>query len=60
MLKKFGYTNIMVLILGLLIIVTFVDFNNLEVIDYVILSLFGTTVLIHLVRIGLLLTKGRD
>lgn len=51
MLKKFGYTNIMVLIVGLLVIVTLIDFNHLEVIDYIILSLYGITVLIHLWRI---------
>lgn len=60
MIKKFGYTNVMVLALGILIIVTFVDFSNLKAIDYVILSLFGITVLIHLIRIVLLLMKGRD
>ena len=60
MLKKFGYTNVMMLIMMIVLIIAFVDFNHLTGIDYIILSLFGILVLIHFVRIGLFVIKGRD
>lgn len=51
MLKQFGYTNIALLIVGIAIILTYVDFQNPKIFDYVLLTLYGVTVLIHLARL---------
>ena len=61
MLKKFGYTNIALLVFSVLILTLYVDFNHLSTWDYVLLVLFGLIILIHIIRIIILLisVKGR-
>lgn len=51
MLKRFGYTNIALLIFGALIIGIYVDFDNLKTFDYLLMSLFGITIFIHIIRL---------
>lgn len=61
MLKKFGYTNIALLIFSVLILTLYVDFKNISAWDYVLIILFGLLILIHIIRIIILLisAKGR-
>lgn len=61
MLKKFGYTNIALLIFSVLILMIYVDFNQLSAWDYVLIILFGLIILIHIIRIIILFisTKSR-
>ncbi|WP_175414336.1 hypothetical protein [Halalkalibacterium halodurans] len=50
----------MILVLLGLCIYLAVDFNDLGVMDWIILSLAGLTVLIHLARIIMILSMKRD
>ena len=61
MLKKFGYTNIALLVFSVLILTLYVDFKNISAWDYVLIILFGLIILIHIIRIIILLisAKGR-
>jgi uncharacterized protein YhhL (DUF1145 family) len=61
MLKKFGYTNIALLVFSVLILTLYVDFKNISAWDYVLIILFGLLILIHIIRIIILLisAKGR-
>jgi len=54
MLKRFGYTNIALLVASTVIILTYVDFKNLSTFDYVLLVLYGITLLIHIIRLLIL------
>lgn len=51
MLKRIGYVNIALLIASTVIIIKYVDFQSPTTIDYVLLALYGTTVLIHFTRL---------
>lgn len=51
MLKRFGYTNIALLIASTVIVLTYVEFQNPTTFDYVLLALYGITVLIHITRL---------
>lgn len=51
MLKRIGYVNIALLIASTVIIIKYVDFQSPSTIDYVLLALYGTIVLIHFTRL---------
>lgn len=57
-LKKFGYTNIGLLVVSTVIIQIYVDFQELSVFDYVLLVLYAVIILIHLIRL-IILFKSR-
>ena len=56
--KKFGYTNIALLVVSSVIIQIYVDFQELSVFDYVLLALYAVIILIHLIRL-IILFKSR-
>ncbi len=51
MLKRIGYVNIALLIACTAIIIKYVDFQNPSTFDYVLLALYGLTVLTHIARL---------
>jgi len=51
MLKRFGYTNIALVLASTVIILTYVDFQNPSSFDYVLITLYGITILIHIIRL---------
>lgn len=53
-LKKFGYTNIALLVASTVIIRVYVDFQNPSALDYVLLVLYVVIILIHLIRLIIL------
>ncbi len=59
MLKKFGYTNLMMLLIGVAILYFYVDFGQPSKYDIIIIALFALTVLIHIFRIILLIISYR-
>lgn len=59
MLKKFGYTNIMMLLIGAAILYFYVDFGQPSKYDIIIIVLFALTILIHIIRIVLLIISYR-
>ena len=56
--KKFGYTNIALLVVSSVIIQIYVDFQELSLFDYVLLVLYAVVILIHLIRL-IILFKSR-
>ena len=56
--KKFGYTNIALLVVSSVIIQIYVDFQELSLFDYVLLVLYAVIILIHLIRL-IILFKSR-
>lgn len=59
MLKKFGYTNILMLLIGIAVLYYFVDFGQPSKYDIIIIVLFALTILIHTFRIILLIISHR-
>jgi len=59
LLKRFGYTNIALLIASTVIILAFVDFQNPSTLDYVLMALYGITILIHIIRLIMFTIKVR-
>lgn len=57
LLKRFGYTNIALVLASTVIILTYVDFQNPSTIDYVLMTLYGITILIHIIRLILFMFK---
>jgi len=57
MLKRFGYTNLMVLVIGLVIMYVYVDFENPSKLDFVMMLIFGLTILVYIVKLILLIFK---
>lgn len=55
MLKRFGYTNMALLIIGLFILGRYVDFGNPGAFDYLLITLFGITIFIHVIRLFIIL-----
>ncbi|HHY22555.1 MAG TPA: hypothetical protein GX525_11930 [Bacilli bacterium] len=55
MLKRFGYTNLMVLGIGIAVLLLYVDFQQPSKLDMVLMSLFGLTVVIHLLRLVMII-----
>ena len=53
-LKKFGYTNIALLVASTVIIQVYVDFRDPSALDYVLLVLYVVIILIHLIRLIIL------
>lgn len=51
MLKRIGYVNIALLIASTAIIIKYVDFQSPLTFDYVLLALYGLTVLTHITRL---------
>ncbi len=60
MLKRFGFTNLMVIGMGTLIMIFIVDYQQPSWLDIFIIGAFSLTILIYLVKIALLffLKKG--
>jgi len=59
MLKRFGYANIALILASTVIILTYVDFQNPSTLDYVLITLYGFTILIHIIRLILFMIKAR-
>lgn len=57
MLKRFGYTNLMVLVIGLVIMYVYVDFENPSKLDFVMMLIFGLTILVYIIKLILLIFK---
>lgn len=51
LLKRIGYVNIALLIASTAIILKYVDFQSPSTLDYVLLTLYGLTLIIHSTRI---------
>lgn len=60
MLRMFGYTNAALLIASTIIIMVYVDFQNPSTFDYVLITLYGITFLIHITRLILFILKRGD
>lgn len=56
MLKKIGYTNIVLFVASSVIILAYVDFQNPSGFDYGLMVLYGITILIHILRIVLFIS----
>lgn len=60
LLKKIGYTNVVLFIASTIIVLAYVDFENPSVFDYGLIALYAITILIHIIRITLfILVKER-
>jgi hypothetical protein len=57
MLKKFGYTNLIMLVILSAIALFWMDWDKPGVFEIAFLSLFGLTVLAHIVRIHFILKE---
>jgi len=59
MLKRFGYANVALILASTVIILTYVDFQKPSTLDYVLITLYGFTILIHIIRLILFMIKAR-
>ena len=55
MLERFGYTNLMVLAIGCAVLFFYVDFQYPSTLGKVLISLFGLTVMIHILRLMMII-----
>lgn len=60
MLKKFGYTNIALLVMGVIIMFVYVDIKNPGIADYIIITLFTIVIIIHVIRVFLIFIIKRN
>lgn len=60
MLKKFGYSNIMVLAIGLVIMFVYVDFQTPSKLDVFMMLVFGLTILVYIFKLVLIMFKKGD
>lgn len=57
MLKRFGHTNIALLIVCSIIVLVYTDIENPSTIDYVLLTTYGAIILVHFIRLLLIVLK---